>query len=186
MKKNPSQIYSNTKIPSGIKEDKYFMNQNQDIQRELNMNSKKIYELSQIKENNEKRFKNIMNKITQPFPIDHRKYNSGNVGLVEVPDSVKWDFDDKGQQAIEELQQFFSRESACSLEDEESELEEETPEMKFKVVKMGFEKPINTENPSTTENNNQYKFELSDFQILHTLGKGSSGVVKLAKHKKKN
>ena len=49
---------------------------------------------------------------------------------------------------------------------------------------MGFKKgEKQEEKPKQQE---AFKFELEDFNILHTLGKGSSGVVKLAKHKKKN
>jgi serine/threonine protein kinase len=52
------------------------------------------------------------------------------------------------------------------------------------VTRIGFNKSIESQIKQTTQEN--FKFELEDFTILHTLGKGSSAIVKLAKHKKMN
>lgn len=145
-------------------------------------NTMKDIELAKLKERNQNRFDQIMNEINQPSSRESVGYRSRLQQPVDVPDQIKWDYDDKGQQALNELQEFFSRNSACS--DEESEKDSETPTMKFKVTKLGFDKT--PKSSDTKEAQSPIKFSLSDFQILHTLGKGSSGVVKLAKHKKKN
>ena len=57
--------------------------------------------------------------------------------------------------------------------------------MQIQVMKMGFNKP-SKDKKANPENKETFKFNLSDFTIMHTLGKGSSAIVKLAKHKKQN
>ncbi|CAI2359722.1 unnamed protein product [Moneuplotes crassus] len=143
--------------------------------------SLKNHEIAKIRDENNQRFSNLMRAIQEPISYEGPKYRSKNHAKIDIPDSLKWEFDDKGQQALEELQQFFERDSACS--DEENNKEKEEESIKFSITKMGFDKPIKQETNSKTS---PIKFQLSDFQILHTLGKGTSGIVKLAKHKKKN
>ncbi|CAI2361148.1 unnamed protein product [Moneuplotes crassus] len=149
--------------------------------RVLTPNSK-IYENSQPIDINHDKFGKIMNRIREPAQYKVPKMRNTNYAPTDFSEAAKSEFEEKGQKALKELQQFFNRDSVCN--DEEGDKVDKSEPIKFKVTKMGFDKPAKEEEPKSKPAS--LKFQLSDFQILHTLGKGASGVVKLAKHKKKN
>ena len=138
---------------------------------------KKLVELQYIQEANDRRYAKLLEECNQMSPMSLKHIEKQQ--SVKMPDQLKWNFDDTQQKAIEELHDFFRRDSACSSE----EKEEPKTNLKLSVTKIGFKKSPKLGSESKRE---EVKFELSDFTILHTLGKGASGVVKLAKHKNMN
>lgn len=91
----------------------------------------------------------------------------------------------KQQQAMMELEEFFSRNSAWSSQQEENQTEEnKNGNMRFQVMKLGFQSKERSKKSSNQQSSELLpKFAIEDFVISHTLGKGSSAVVKLATHK---
>ena len=84
-----------------------------------------------------------------------------------------------------ELEEFFSRNSAWSSQQEENQTEESKQgNMRFQVMKLGFQSKERSKKSSNKQSSELLpKFAIEDFVISHTLGKGSSAVVKLATHK---
>lgn len=106
---------------------------------------------------------------------------------MKVPELVKQQFSDQQQKAINELEAYFNRESNATIGTNHTT--ESSGNIQFNKTKIGFNKSKDESDDGLNRSNTEicdFKFNINDFQILHTLGKGSSALVKLAKHKKKN
>lgn len=80
----------------------------------------------------------MISRLNEPSNPEYKCYIDQR-GPVQVPESVKNNFNGKQKRAIIELENYFNRDSAMSLRND-TQTTDSTSSIQFKKTKIGFDK----------------------------------------------